>query len=172
MARVLDHALGLAHLNIDGSPAAPLDALRLWLATLKKNPKGSGVFSPGYNAPFFVSRPFVFIIHDLNHIDRPENSSWLKTIYYSLIMRRACRNAAAVLTVSEFSRQRFIDWYGVNAERVVNIGNGVDPSYNLDATAYAPGFSYLLSVSNRKPHKNELRIFRHFLRRKLILLSA
>lgn len=162
VARVLDHALGLAHLDIDGSPAAPLDALRLWLATLKKIPKGSGLFSPGYNAPLFLSRPFVFIIHDLNHIDRPENSSWLKTIYYSLIMRRACRNAAAVLTVSEFSRQRIIDWSGIKAERVVNIGNGVDPSYNLDAPAYAPGFPYLLSVSNRKPHKNELRILQAF----------
>lgn len=162
VARVLDNALKFPHLDVEGAPSAPFDALHLWLATLKRIPKGSGLFSPGYNAPLFFSRRFVFTIHDLNHIDRTENSSWLKTLYYTVIMRRACHNASAVLTVSDFSRQRIIDWSGINPSRVINVGNGVDPSYNVNVAPYSPGFSYLLSVSNRKPHKNEPRILQAF----------
>ncbi|WP_230539139.1 glycosyltransferase family 4 protein [Janthinobacterium sp. FW305-129] len=162
VARVLDEALQLPHLDIKGSPSSPLDTLFLWFASLKNIPVGEGLFTPGYNAPLFISRPFVFTIHDLNHIDRPENSSFLKTVYYSLIMRRACRKAAAVLTVSEFSRQRIIDWAGIAPSKVINIDNGVDPAYNVHALAYQPGFRYLLSVSNRKPHKNEPRIVKAF----------
>ncbi|MBR7633449.1 glycosyltransferase family 4 protein [Janthinobacterium lividum] len=162
VARVLDTALTLPHLDVAGSPSAPLDALRLWLATLKQIPKGTGLFSPGYNAPLFLTRPFVFTIHDLNHIDRSENGSWLKSLYYSLIMQRACRNAAAVLTVSEFSRQRIIAWSKIDAARVINIGNGVDPAYNVNVVPHSPGYPYLLSVSNRKPHKNEPRLLAAF----------
>lgn len=162
VARILDEALQLPHLDIKGSPSSPLDTLFLWLASLKSIPAGDGLFTPGYNAPLFISRPFVFTIHDLNHIDRPENASLLKTVYYSLVMRRACRKAAVVLTVSEFSRQRIIAWAGIAPFKVVNIDNGVDPAYNVHAHAYQPGFRYLLSVSNRKPHKNEPRIIKAF----------
>lgn len=162
VARVLDEALNLKHLDVKGSPSSPLDTLYLWLATLKQIPRGAGLFTPGYNAPLFISRPFVFTIHDLNHIDRKENASFLKTIYYSLIMKRACRNAAAILTVSEFSKKRIVDWAGVSESRVINIGNGVDANYNVNVEPYKPGFPYLLSVSNRKAHKNEPRILQAF----------
>lgn len=162
VARVLDDALHLKHLDLKGSPCSPLDTLYLWLATLKQIPKGAGLFTPGYNAPLFVSKPFVFTIHDLNHIDRPENASFLKTIYYSMIMKRACRNAAAILTVSNFSKQRIVDWAGVSESKVINIGNGVGANYNINVQPYMPGFCYLLCVSNRKAHKNEPRILQAF----------
>jgi glycosyltransferase involved in cell wall biosynthesis len=69
-----------------------------------------------------------------------------------------------VLTVSEYSRQEIIRWAGLQPNRVVNVGNGVDDSYNPDVPSYAPGFDYLLCVSNRKAHKNELRIVEAFTR--------
>lgn len=167
VARVLDDALHLKHLDVKGTPSSPLDTFYLWLATLKQIPKDGGLFTPGYNAPLFVSRPFVFTIHDLNHIDRPENASFLKSIYYSLIMKRACRNAAAILTVSEFSKKRIIEWARVSETKVINIGNGVDENYNANVEPYLPGFRYLLSVSNRKAHKNEPRIVQAFVMAKI-----
>lgn len=148
---------------IDGSPSSPLDPLRLLWAMLKL-PRGTPVFCPGYNAPLFVVRPFVFTIHDLNHIDRSENSNFLKRLYYRLIMRRACRKAFRILTVSEFSRQRIIEWAGIDANRVVNMGNGVGQDYHPDVTPYDPGFRYLLHVGNRKAHKNDSRVMRAFAR--------
>lgn len=162
-ARVLDQQLGLPHLPIEGSPSSPLDPLRLLLAMLL-TPKGTCVFSPGFNAPLFVVRPYVFTILDLNHIDRPENSNVFKRLYYRFVMRRAARNAFRVLTISDFSHGRIVDWAGVDPHRVVNVGCGVDSRYRPDVQPYAPGYPYLLCVSNRKAHKNEPRIVEAFAR--------
>lgn len=162
-AAMLDQHLGLPHLPLTGNPWAPADPLRLWLA-LRRLPPGSAVLCPGYNAPLFTARPFIFTIHDLNHLDRPENSSRLKRLYYRLIIRRAAHQAFRILTVSEFSRQRIISWAGLAPERVVNVGNGVDAAYNPGGQAFTPGYPYLLCVGNRKPHKNEARVLAAFAR--------
>jgi glycosyltransferase involved in cell wall biosynthesis len=66
------------------------------------------------------------------------------------------------LTVSEFSRQRIIDWSGVDPSRVVNVGNGVDSAYSPNAVRYEPGYAYLLVVSNRKAHKNDVGVLNAF----------
>ena len=161
-AREIEQRLRLPHLRIDGSPSSPFDPLLLLLAMLIKTPKDACVFSPGYNAPLFIVRPYIFTIHDLNHIDRPENSSFLKSLYYRLIIHRACHRSIRVLTVSEFSRQRIIAWAGVVPSHVVNVGNGVDDSYRFDVQPYEPGYVYLLCVSNRKAHKNESRVLEAF----------
>src|SRR6266702_5916079 len=77
-------------------------------------------------------------------------------------MRRAAHNAFRVLTISEFSRQRIIDWAGIDPSRVVNVSCGVCSYYTPEVTPFASGFSYLLCVSNRKAHKNELRVIMAF----------
>lgn len=161
-ARVLDEQLGLPHLPIGGSPSSPLDPLRLLLTLFFRTPEGACVFSPGYNAPLFVVRPYVFSIMDLNHIDRPENGSLLKQLYYRLIMRRAARKAFRVLTISQFSMRRIIEWAGLDPGRVTNVGCGVDACYHPDVPPYTPGYRYLLCVSNRKAHKNEPRVLEAF----------
>lgn len=162
VTRMLNARLRLAYLNISGNPASPWDPLRLFLAMLKLPEKNTAVFSPGYNVPLFVVRPYIFIIHDLNHIDRPENSNFLKKIYYNCILRRACHKAFRVLTVSEFSRRRIISWAQVPEERVINIGNGVDVNYRPGVVPYRPGYKYLFCVGNRKEHKNEARVLEAF----------
>jgi glycosyltransferase involved in cell wall biosynthesis len=162
-ANVLANKINFTAMKMAGSPSSPLDAVRFFFQTLTFSKKDL-VFSPGYNAPLFIRCPFVFTIHDLNHIDRSENSSFLKRLYYQWIMRRACRHAQAVLTVSEFSKRRIVDWSGIRAERVINVGNGVDAEYSPSASAYRPGYSYVLSVSNRKAHKNEPRLIEAFSR--------
>lgn len=161
-AREIDQRLNLPSLNMSGNPSSPLEPLRLFLFMLFKMGKAKAVFSPGYNAPLFFFRPYIFTVHDLNHIDRPENSSVMKRLYYRLIMRRACIKAHRVLTVSEFSRNRIATWAGIDIDKVVNVGNGVDESYHPHVTPWDPGYRYFLCVSNRKAHKNELRVLEAF----------
>ena len=167
VARMLDMTLNLPRLKIGGSPSSPLDTLRLFFAIMFKTPLKACVFSPGYNAPLFIFKPYIFMIYDLNHIDRAENSSRLKRIYYALIMRRACRNASAVMTVSEYSKARIVEWAGVPENQVINIGIGVDKAYSSAAIAHNPGYSYLLCVSNRRAHKNEPRVIESFSKAKI-----
>jgi glycosyltransferase involved in cell wall biosynthesis len=167
VAKVLDEHLKFSHLALGGRPSSPFDTLRMFFAILFRTEAGSCTFTPGYNAPLFINRRYVMTVHDLNHIDRSENGGFLKSVYYSLIMRRACRNSNFVLTVSEFSRQRIMDWAGLPSERVVNIGNGFDDTYNANVLPYLPGYPYMLCVSNRKAHKNEPRVLEAFALAKL-----
>lgn len=166
VARSLITRLHFRKLSLSGSPSSPFDPIRLFIRTLQL-PNDSIVFSPGYNAPLFVKRPFIFIVHDLNHIDRIENSTLLKRLYYTLVLKRACRSAVRILTVSDFSKQRISQWSGVDFRKIVNIGNGVDLNYCPDGEIYSPGYQYLLTVSNRKPHKNEIGILHSFARAKI-----
>ena len=165
-AREVNKRLALRLLGATGLPWSPLDPFRLSLAMLRL-PRAACVFIPGYNAPFFPFRPFLFPINDLNHIDRTENSSFLKRLYYRLVIRRACRFAFRVLTVSEYSRQRIIDWAGLDAGQVVNVGNGVDACFNPQIPLHEFSYRYLLCVSSRKAHKNEARLLEAFSRARI-----
>ena len=160
-ANVLATNMNFTPMNMAGSPSSPMDTLRFFFRTLSLS-KRDLVFSPGYNAPIFIRTPFIFTIHDLNHIDRGENSSFLKRLYYKWIMQRACCHAKAVLTVSDFSKRRIVEWSGIPAERVINVGNGVDAEYSPSASPFQPGYPYVLCVSNRKAHKNEPRLIEAF----------
>ncbi len=147
--------------SLTSNPAAPFDSLRLSLALVKLTSRDL-FFSPGYNTPLFCSSPFIFAIHDLSHVFCPENTSPAIRLYYATIMKRACRRAARILTVSEFTRTQIADWSGVRAEKVVNVGCGVDAAYQPEGDVYGLPFSYLLCVSNRKKHKNEFRVVEAF----------
>ena len=138
-----------------------MDSWRLARALRKLTPRDL-FFSPGYNTPLFCSAPFVFTIHDLSHIYSPENTSPQIQVYYATIMKRACHRAARILTVSEFTRDQIIEWSGISSENVINVGCGVDAAYSPHGDSYGLAFPYILCVSNRKRHKNELRLVEAF----------
>jgi glycosyltransferase involved in cell wall biosynthesis len=164
IGRFARHVLGSLQyqpVELTSSPAAPLDT---WLLSraLRQLEHTDLFFSPGYNTPVFCAARLVFTIHDLTHIHCPESRRPQVQLYYATVMKRACRRAARIITVSEFTRKQIIGWSGVAPEKVVNVGNGIESTYHPQGDSYAPGFSYLLSVSNRKPHKNEFRIVEAF----------
>jgi glycosyltransferase involved in cell wall biosynthesis len=93
--------------------------------------------------------------------------------------RRAVRQAALLLTVSEFSRQEIARLYDVDPQRITITGNGVnlarfhptatDASQEWDgadlvrALGAEPG-QYLISVGRLEPRKNHLNLVRAFAR--------
>src|SRR5260370_31915547 len=96
-------------------------------------------FSPGYNSPIGWPNPFVFTLHDLNHLCVRENSNAAKRAYYRYLIRPACHRAAFVLTVSEYSRREIVAWAGVKEEKVINVGNGVGFPFTPTGSKYDPG---------------------------------
>ena len=144
-------------------PAEAFDAWKLSLA-LNKLTRNDLFFSPGYNSPLFCAAPFVFAIHDLSHIYCPENSSLAIRLYYASVMKRACKNAAKILTVSDFTRAQIVEWSGVPPEKVFNVGCGVEAAYSPEGGSCTLPFPYLFCVSNRKRHKNEFRTVEAFAR--------
>ena len=147
--------------QLSGHPAATFDAWQLSRA-LAGLTSDDLFFSPGYNSPLFCRAPFVFTIHDLSHVYCPENSSAVIRAYYATVMRRACKRAAMILTVSEFTRGQIVEWSGVPEEKVLNVCCGVDPAYRPEGETYGMQFPYLLCAGNRKKHKNEFRVVEAF----------
>lgn len=165
-ARELHARLAVNDLAASGRPMSPTDTLHLSAITKKYN-KNDWLLSPGYNAPLISNIPYVFSIHDLNHIDRPDNSSLLKRLYYNLILRRLCQRSRAILTVSEYSRERIAEWSGVQPYRIFNVGNGVSKNFSPEGRRYELDGGYLLCVSNRRGHKNETGMVQAFARARL-----
>jgi glycosyltransferase involved in cell wall biosynthesis len=141
---------------------SPVDPFRLSVELRSLRGVGNWFLSPGYNGPLMSSMPYVLTLHDLNHVDRPDNSNLAKRIYYGSVLRRVSRGARAILTVSEFSRNRIISWFGVDEQRVFNVGNGVSAAFSVRGKAYSAGMPYVLCVSNRRGHKNEAGVLAGF----------
>jgi len=151
-SEVLQRLPAMRSVRAHRNPAAPADPVRLAWSIYRNGVRY--FFSPGYNGPVWMSGKFVLTLHDLNHLDVPENTNFFKKAYFSSVVLASVRRASRVLTVSNFSRRRLIEWSGLPPEFVVNVGNGVGKQFVCDGQKYDPGIPYMLYVGNRKPHKN------------------
>lgn len=142
------------------SPFAPLGlALNICLQR-----KIDLIFLPGYIPPLFCSKKFIVTIHDLNHLDLDDNSSFFKKIFYKLIIKRGCHQAYKILTVSNFSKDKIAKWSGVNPDKIITVYNGVSDNFNVGVQSMDLGYNYLLCIGNRKTHKNESRVLSAFVK--------
>ena len=73
-------------------------------------------------------------VHDLHAFET--DLPWSSTPEHQTLRRRwtgmfrpIIERADCILTVSQFTRRRLIDLFGVNAERIAVVGNGVDEAY-------------------------------------------
>lgn len=139
-------------LELNGRPLDLIDPWRLRQALLSRRPEH--FFSPGFNAPLGRPCSFSFTVHDLIHLEVEAEISFAKSLYYSWVVKPALRNSAVVFTVSEYSRERILDWSGVEPEKVVVVGNGVDMTFSPEGVHWQNPRPYLLYVGNQKPHKN------------------
>jgi glycosyltransferase involved in cell wall biosynthesis len=124
--------------------------------------------TPSFMVPIFGYWPLVTTIHDLNHVVLSENYSLFHRIYYSVVLARKVRQAEAVITVSRFSRDQILKFFKVSSNKVKVIYNGIDDHFfTSDASdaslvrafreRYELPERYILSIGNRKPHKNVAR---------------
>lgn len=154
---------GLNECALKGHPCGALDPIKtgLWLLSHPQR----FFFTPGFNAPLMARSRSVITVHDLIHIDVEGCGGTLQHAYYAGIVKPACRKAYRVLTVSEYSRQRIIEWSGAEASKVINVGNGISDVFSAvrkpDETPPLP-FPFFFCVSNRRPHKNEKRLIDAF----------
>lgn len=119
--------------------------------------------STTYTAPVFSRVPFIFTIHDLIHLRCPEHYGLRHRLWHRFVTRRACRKAAAILTVSQASKSDIVSFFGADPERIVVLGNACskgfepgDPDQARRLVVERTGVEgpFLLWVGNEKPHKN------------------
>lgn len=147
-------------LQIHGKRLAPWDPVMLSLALTGKD---SGIyFSPGFNPPLRSPIPFSFTVHDLIHLQVPEESSALRRLFYRSVVLPATRRAHTVFTVSEFTKERILEWSGIPTDRVTVVGNGRSPAFTPEGPRHSPGRPYFLHVGRRVAHKNIPRLLQAF----------
>lgn len=125
--------------------------------------------SPSFIVPFLSRVPLVTTIHDLNHVVLSENYSIFHRLYYSVLLARKIKRSKAVITVSGFSKQEIVNFFQTQPEHVRVIHNGISEQFQnppargdaaLEACLkkYELPSEYILSIGNKKPHKNIARL--------------
>jgi len=67
---------------------------------------------PGDQAPVWGRAQILFVLHDVRRVTIPASTgNRLEALYYRLVIRRGVRRAAAILTISEFSRGEIVRLY-------------------------------------------------------------
>ena len=100
--------------------------------------------------------PMVQTLFDVQHLDLPHLFSKAELLYRTRYYEGAARDAAAVVTISEFARQQIISQVGVDADRVFVAHLGVD------ADAFTPHLGerepFVFYPARGWAHKNHPRL--------------
>jgi glycosyltransferase involved in cell wall biosynthesis len=121
-----------------------------------------------YVAPPVAGLPVVTAVHDVSFEDVPGLFSRPTEARLKLTVRFSARKAAAVVTISEFTRSRISHRYGIDPARIVVTPLGVDPRWRrLDPDAACRALAgmevpdrFVLAVGNLHPRKNIARLVR------------
>lgn len=150
-------------------PASKLRGWRghLWEQTVLPRHSRNGVlWSPCASGPVSGLR-HVVTFHDLFPIDSPH---WYTAAYagwHGFALRKLALTASHLIAVSEYTKKRLVHCFGVDAERVTVIHNGVDEKFlraSIDSAPAAraalrlPAAKYLLCVGSLEPRKNLKRL--------------
>ncbi|MCI5142649.1 MAG: hypothetical protein D3909_13200, partial [Candidatus Electrothrix sp. ATG1] len=87
------------------------------------------LWSPGYTAPALCSSPQAVTVHDLQYKSHPDDLSFLERITLDVLVRTACRQCAAVIAVSEFSKKEILRYGFAAEEKVHAILEGAEPDF-------------------------------------------
>ena len=147
-------------------PHTPLVRIPLTLsAELRRNPVD--VLHVQYTAPPLAPCAVVATIHDLSFEHLPETFNRRSRAQLRLTVRRTARNAAQILTLSEFSRQDVIETYGIDPDRVA-VTPAAAPAQFQPVTneiklrriraTYGIERDYILALGSIQPRKNLVRL--------------
>src|SRR4051794_22682964 len=128
--------------------------------------RGRVLWSPNNTGPIATYRQ-VCTFHDLIPLDNPEWFSPRFSAWYRWLMPRLARNVAHIIAVSEFTRRRIVESFGVRPGKVTVIPNGIDqrfsprPVTEIAAERKAlgvPDGEYFLFLGSLEPRKNLSRL--------------
>jgi len=102
--------------------------------------------------PLRAPCPCVVTVHDVSFARDPGVMDWKDRLTFRLVVPRAARRAARVLTVSERTRRDLVALYELDPDRIVVTPNGVDPVFSPGPGAH----DYVLSVGAIQRRKNQL----------------
>ncbi len=125
-----------------------------------------------YALPLTATCPTVVTVHDLSFLRFPEAFRPWNRLYLSFITRASVRRAAAVIAVSESTRQDVRQLCGVAAEKITVVPNGVAAEFCPADDAPVADFRqrkglpdrFILFLGTLEPRKNLLRLVEAYAR--------
>lgn len=144
-------------------------------------PRNTGV-------PFFSNLPVIVTIHDIIPHVFPKKylNNILERIYYEIAIRVSIKRSKKIITISEFSKQELINYYGVKPEKIAITLLAYNRAFRKihDAALLEPvreknnlQGKYLLAIGGSEYRKNMQRLInvyqKHFSRAyKLIVIGG
>jgi glycosyltransferase involved in cell wall biosynthesis len=117
-------------------------------------------FAPAYSAPLQITTPIVVAIHDLSFVAHPEWFRLREGVRRRWLTRQSAIRAAAVITISEFSKRELIERLDVNASKIHVVPPGVESVVVAQRTGPAPPrVLFVGSVFNRRHVPDLIRAF-------------
>jgi glycosyltransferase involved in cell wall biosynthesis len=124
-----------------------------------------------YTAPLACPVPVVVSVHDVSFLEHQEYFPFYRALQLRLTVRRTIRNAARILTVSEFSRDAIARGYGLDPDRIAMVHNAAAPWFHpvRREAALAQALErfgirapFILAVGDLQPRKNHAGLIRAF----------
>ena len=119
------------------------------------------LYSPGYTGPLRAPCPQVVTIHDTQFIDYPEDFGAASRFAQRVIVGIGARRAAAITTVSEFSKGRIADAFGAEPNKIFVAYSALSGIFKTPQPCVERK-PFLLYVSATYPHKNATRLVNAF----------
>ncbi len=128
--------------------------------------------APAFVGPLLSPCPQVITIHDLSFLRYPEFFRRGNRLYLRAMTGIACRRAAAVIAVSNFTAAETVNLLNVPAERVHTIYHGIDPRFHPLPDDEVARFrremalpeQFVLYMGTLEPRKNIVALVRAFAR--------
>lgn len=127
--------------------------------------------SAGMTAPFFVPTASFLIIHDLQHINMPQNFGRLYLVFLRFFIYMSSVRSDAIITISNKVKKDIVRYYGIPGDEISVVYHGVDRDlfYARDAQEvgaarkkYGLPASFVLYIASSLPHKNYERLLEAF----------
>lgn len=124
---------------------------------------------PHFNVPLLSPCKFIVTVHDLILTKFPTQRATtlspflykIKHYMYQLVIKAAIFRSKKVITVSNFTKDDIIDYFGVSEDKIVVTYEGVSKDFDTQKTCdnnlvlrYNISEPFLLYVGNAYPHKN------------------
>lgn len=106
-------------------PHVRIQLLYPWIARRDR----CDVFHANYYGPLLGSRGLVLTFHDVLYLDFPEFAPFLRRLQFSTLGRASAHAAKALLTDSQYAKERLVYHFGVDPDKVTVAYPGLDPAW-------------------------------------------
>lgn len=149
----------ISDLAVTARIGSPLSPVSLAQALSGREAKQGVFWSPGFIPPAWSAIPTVVTVHDLTHL---HYYTRFHAMYYNAIMKPLYHKCRAIICVSEFTRNEFLNWSRMSSERVFTVHNAVSIESFSEGSCRGLTFPYVLYPGNRRSYKNLKRLIQAF----------